>query len=253
MVGPTAQLVALACHFNAAARGLSFGHFFPSNSTARFCESIRFGDAPTPDEWLAREAQPGRRALVAHQCFEDPGACRTSAGMIGGGGRWQLQIASAGRTDVWESHWQVGNRDAPERRIWRVSYAPAGNPIPPALDPPDAVLSNLQKTLAEALAFCTTHCLGGFAVRFSTAAECLASADPFSLVFHRDLAPAGLLSLPSQQLLAACQAAWVFGGMGSWNDQGFEGATQLRYEALSNELFALLNRAICAAINQPVR
>jgi hypothetical protein len=62
-----------------------------------------------------------------------------------------------------------------------------------------------------------------------------------------------LLSLPSQQLLAACEAAWLFGGRGSWNDQGFEGTAQLRYEALSDELFALLNRAICVAVNQPIR
>jgi hypothetical protein len=41
----------------------------------------------------------------------------------------------------------------------------------------------------------------------------------------------------------------VFGGMGSWNDQGFDADTQLRYEALSEKLYQLLNRAIVVAAN----
>lgn len=40
MVGPTAQLVALACHFNA--RAMPAEAFFPANSTCTFCEHIHF-------------------------------------------------------------------------------------------------------------------------------------------------------------------------------------------------------------------
>lgn len=73
--------------------------------------------------------------------------------------------------------------------------------------------------------------------------------DPLALVYHKDLVPEGLLSLSARQILAACQAAWVFGGMGSWNDLAFDGQEQSRYRGLSNELFALLNMAICASVN----
>jgi len=66
-------------------------------------------------------------------------------------------------------------------------------------------------------------------------------------VYHKDLAPDHLLDLPAKQVLAACQAAWVFGGMGSWNDLGFEGEQQAEYDRISTALYDLLNTAIAAA------
>jgi hypothetical protein len=49
--------------------------------------------------------------------------------------------------------------------------------------------------------------------------------------------------------LDACQSAWVFGGMGSWNDMGFEGADQKEYDHVSEQLFAALNETIQAAVD----
>jgi hypothetical protein len=57
------------------------------------------------------------------------------------------------------------------------------------------------------------------------------------------------MSLEAKQLLGAVQTAWVFGGMGTWNDLGFEGDDRREYDALSGELFLLLNQAICGAVN----
>jgi hypothetical protein len=54
-------------------------------------------------------------------------------------------------------------------------------------------------------------------------------------------------------LISPAQAAWVFGGMGSWNDQGFDGQTQDRYERLSENLYKLLNRVIVTAANSEMR
>lgn len=42
--------------------------------------------------------------------------------------------------------------------------------------------------------------------------------------------------------LAAISVANVFGGMGSWNDQGFDGADERLYHDLSASLFTALNR-----------
>jgi hypothetical protein len=47
-------------------------------------------------------------------------------------------------------------------------------------------------------------------------------------------------------MLDAAQSAWVFGGMGSWNDLGFAGAEQKEYERVSKHLYAALTDAICA-------
>lgn len=267
MVGPTAQLVAICCHFNGRAHGIHAGPLYPANSTCLFCESIRFLRHETPpggsacwnevatgpDEWLSQEAAPGRAALLLHGRGEERGISdRMSAGFVGGGGRWHLAVVSADGTSLWEAAWEVGNRNAAEGRIWRVCYRRSAEnatfPLPEARSP-ESVGIQLREALVGIVAFADDHGVEGFASCFRRAIKCLASDDPFAEVYHKDLAPPGLLDLPSQRLLAACQAAWVFGGMGSWNDMGFDGEEQQRYDRLSDGLFALVNEGICAAAN----
>jgi hypothetical protein len=138
MLGTTAQLVALACHFNGRARMLHPVPFFPSNSTCKFCERVDFvrqsgaGPAPgsgwvmaaqTPDEWLSREPRPGRRAVLLYGQINDGRISdRMSAGFVGGGGRWKLFLTEQGRSDVWEAHWNLGDSKARDKRIWSVRY-----------------------------------------------------------------------------------------------------------------------------------
>lgn len=272
MVGPTAQLVALACHFNGRAQGKHADPFFPSNSTCQFCEYIRFvrhrsgwlgsstswqTDAPSPDEWLAREAKAGSSALVLHQRIDDPRfSDRMSAGFVGGGGRWLLMTRFGGTSKAWEAAWEVGNRDAPDQRLWRVSYGLVAENIRfelPRSQPLDVLRAELQASLEEILGFAERNRIKGFADCFRKGIACLSSNRPFQLVFHKDLAPEGLLHLVAMQILAACQAAWVFGGMGSWNDMGFDGEEQAVYERVSQKLFSLLNECICAAANSAAR
>lgn len=50
-------------------------------------------------------------------------------------------------------------------------------------------------------------------------------------------------------LLDACQSAWVFGGMGSWNDLAFDGAAQVEYEQVSERLFHTVVDVIQTAAN----
>ena len=267
MQGPTAQLVAICCHFNGVARGLAVGPFFPANSTCQFCEFVHFVRhsqshagtdewdliAGTPDEWFAREARRGRFAILTHQRVNAPLISdRMSAGFVGGGGQWLLAVCENGRSDLWQPAWQVGNRQAADRRIWRVHYSLGeenAELAPPKLRSIETVSNELRRALSDALDFADEHRIEPFADDFRKAIRCLSAADPFAEVYHKDLAPDGVLDLPAKQLLAACQAAWVFGGMGSWNDMGFEGAVQERYDRLSELLFSLLNEAICVGAN----
>jgi hypothetical protein len=64
-----------------------------------------------------------------------------------------------------------------------------------------------------------------------------------------DLAPDSILPPDARHLLAAVQASWVFGGMGSWNDVGFEGADHDIYQRSSQELYRALNEAVIVAAN----
>jgi hypothetical protein len=214
MNGPTAQLVALACHFNGSAGGLHNHSFFPSNSTCTFCEYVHFTRrrrgwfgqpekwevaAQTPDDWLNREVQPGRRATISHHSTDNPRISdRMSAGIIGGGGHWQLNLVADGRTSVWNASWEIGNRDAANQRIWRVTYALIDDNDDPALatsESPESLIPKLKETLSNILIFAEHHGIGNYATLFGKAIECLSADDPFALVYHKDLSPDGLLSL----------------------------------------------------------
>lgn len=64
-----------------------------------------------------------------------------------------------------------------------------------------------------------------------------------------DLAPSSFLPPCAEDLLAAAQWAWVFGGMGSWNDMSFEGDDSTEYAQLTQELYAAVNEAVVVATN----
>lgn len=268
MVGPTAQLVALASLINTRARGILVPTMFPDHSTCQFNEYVHFlrqqrawmlgkrtwkTVARSPDEWINAVFKSGGRAarVVYRPIGIDWLSARMSAGFVGGGGEWSLLVMHGRKCDRWQAQWRVGNQAASDRRIWQARYllVAAGEPIPPTDRPSAEVLEDLKETLAEIEAFARRNRIDGFADEFRIAQECANSEDPLSLVYHKDLSPVGTVGLDGLRLLAACQKAWVFGGMGSWNDISFSGATQQEHERLSDALFGLVNEGICSGAN----
>jgi hypothetical protein len=75
--------------------------------------------------------------------------------------------------------------------------------------------SHLEVVLSKIEAFATRKNLETFAKAFRAAKEVLFSGEPLSRAHHSDLAPACDFPLEAKQLLGV---AWVFGGMGSWNE-----------------------------------
>lgn len=57
----------------------------------------------------------------------------------------------------------------------------------------------------------------------------------------------------ARRLLTAVQTAWVFGGMGSWNDTGPDEALAPEYERTSETLFRALEAAMPAIANSTYR
>ncbi|HNQ22574.1 MAG TPA: hypothetical protein PKK06_05710 [Phycisphaerae bacterium] len=269
MQEPTAQIAALTCYLNARKRGIATRHFFPGNSTCQFCEFIHFLHprrrrwfgrdegwdviATTADDWLESVALDGlAHAVLIRLPGGDPRLPdRKAAGFVGGGGRWRLCLHRKRSVGCWEAGWELGNREAADRRIWRVRYVLVADeqPARPAALSVDELGEHLPRCLTDIEAFARQHDLECFAECFAKAQKCLTSDNPLALVHHRDLAPDGALERPAARLLAACQAAWVFGGMGSWNDVGFNGPERTLYCELSDRLFDLLTQAICAAVN----
>jgi hypothetical protein len=270
-----AQVVTLTTYAHAIVTGRlaeAPSAFYPGNSSFTYCESVRFVDrarageswteteyAPDPVAWLAPLKAAHASAVRMHYgatggqaLGEGHVSDRMLAAFAGGGGRWLIEVITPDGSDVWEPRWEVGDQDRADQRIWRVTYArvasAASTPARQAGDQ-DAVTRDLASTLTAIAAFARAQSLASFATAFESGLARLRSADPFEAAANADIVPPGVVPIESLRLLAAARAAWVFGGMGSWNDQGFEGETNAQYERLSDDLYRLLNVAIVTAAN----
>ena len=154
-------------------------------------------------------------------------------------------VRSNGRSEFWASRWIVWNKDAPERRIWRVTYGLVQERQTKLYR--GRALSDVKRDFKSSLetihAFSAREKCDGFTKCFADALKAL--DDPAADIgYHKDLALPGQLNPEASSMLKASVSAWVFGGMGSWNDMGFEGAIQQEYEKVSEGLFNVLNEAI---------
>ena len=262
MNGPVAQCVALVCHANAVLGGRR-GLYFQGNSTARFCESIAFADdGPGGEPRVLADAPDAWFAFLKHGAFERLRLSRVaqnrpllsdrlSAGFVGGGETWlMLALGAGGDCEAWQGFWRVWDQKARDQRIWRVVYVRAPAAALAETDSLAAARSELAEALDGIHAFAERNQCGGFVECFAAARGALAAAPGAKRGFHRDFAPEGTLRADALAVLDACQHASVFGGMGSWNDQSFDGADGEAYERVSERLFRAVNRAIAAAANE---
>jgi hypothetical protein len=258
------QMVALTCYGNAHLGGFPVSPFAMTHSTCAVCEFVRFaagagpGQDPsaaagTPEAWLGALKRRGILGLRLHRRAQNLAGIsdRNASAFAGGGPLWRIEaMARNGQSEFWISRWQVGDRQAADRRSWRVTYELAET-APTALchlAPLETIAADLGATLSRIRAFASRQDCGNFIPCFDQAIEALADPEA-DIGYHKDLAPPGMLSSPALSLLKAAQAAWVFGGMGSLNDLGFRGETQKEFERLSNRLFELLGDAIEASAN----
>jgi hypothetical protein len=210
--------------------------------------------ADDPVQWVAKLRDVGTIGLrIHHFASNNPQITdRMSVGLVGGGGRWLIETLHPRVSDLWEARWLVGNREDAEQKIWDVAYCRIDHDRA-RLSFSGESLTTLKNDLELALsiidAFATRKNLESFAKAFRAAKNALSSDQPLSKAYHSDLAPTPDVPLRAKQLLAAAQIAWVFGGMGSWNDMAFEGQDQQEYVRISDDLFSLLNRVICCAVN----
>ena len=267
MIGTLAQLVTLASYGNAFLRGHDVDAFYPTNSTFQFCNTVEFlvlnpaksgfteeTLADSPIKWLAfLKNKNCARLKIAHVPTPNPETPdHQLAGFIGGGGRWILESVYKIDSDFWEARWQGNNPNAPDKKIWRVSYgAIAQNTkrTPDQTNDLKIVKRQLVQTLEQICQFAHKHKLDNFTAFFQGGLDCLAGNQTLEKNYHKDLVPSGWYSVEAEQILAAVSTAWVFGGMGSWNDLGFDGDDNKIYESLSAQLYRQFNESIVAAVN----
>ena len=176
------------------------------------------------------------------------------AASFANGGRWAL-VSDGSTPRLWRSQWAVQDRNRPDQRIWAVRLI--GDPLrrPWRAEPP-ASLSVARDDLRSALetirAFAERAELTTWAAWFGEALDLLAAPEPL-IPYNPDLAPA-TISVESRQLLAAAVKAWVFGGMGSWNDLGFDDeALQAEYAQRTGVLYGSVLAAFVAVAGVPLR
>jgi hypothetical protein len=208
--------------------------------------------AGNPNEWI--HALPLREVDGVRLIFSrrnDPEISdRLSAGFVGGGHIGHLAVLrDDGIGEFWSEVWHVWDDNAPARRIWRVSYTLD------ATEPRETyagrnlalVKAAFRQSLGEVLRFSERHTEGVFTSRLTEALAALDDAEA-DVEYQEDIAMPGQLNGDAKSLLKAANRAWIFGGMGSWNDMAFREPVQTEYENVSDTLFDVVHEAIEASV-----
>ncbi len=193
-----------------------------------------------------------------------------------GGNTWVTQ-ADSGNV-LWRAKWSIDdvayrNQD----RFWSVEYCqitekPREHKRRAAdgriMESPEVreMKEIFADVLSEAKSFSERANLDDWSEEFGEAIRLLSDASP-EIPYHPDLLPDSFHSLSARQLLASACKAWVFGGMGSWNDLGgnlgcrigtavgvskrpfTDSSLNTEYDSVSFNLFQAIMYAILAAVN----
>ncbi|WP_345950017.1 hypothetical protein ABDD95_00900 [Mucilaginibacter sp. PAMB04274] len=270
MNGTTSQLLSLITHGNYfLTTGQISPDYYPNNVTFKFCNKVDFlhlftqADGTTaerviaadPDDWFNLLRQEGCRQLKAYYHPSEGNANGTPdhqlAGFVGGGGTWLIESIYDSYSDFWAARWEVNKQNAPEQKIWSVSY---GRTVSQAetinfLPDPVQVRKGLKDILTDIHAFALGHQLINWADIFQRSLNILDGSDPANNWFGSQINENGY-EQSALQLMYAAMSAHVFGGMGSWNDLGFETPEDNEaYEKLSFYLYDYINRALISGVN----
>ena len=273
MQGPIAQSLALVIAGNSFVQGRDLGHFWPENGVFRFTKRCQFLSPPpagpsalssdfvaqSPADWLAKEQHGCSGFRLRYTVRENPTGIedmnnnRLSVVFVGGGPRWLIEVVRLGASEFWEGRDELLDRSAPDRRIWATTYmriSTGRSAIEPSSRAAAQIAPDLMATLNQIKRLAAEIGLGQFIPSFEAAESALSANPPDGTGYYADVAFLFPLDLAHLQLLAATEHAWVFGGMGSWNDvSSLPGPQQIRYNKLSDDLFHLLCEAIVAVGN----
>ncbi len=237
--------------------------FYPSHPAFKFCDRVYFNDmqetqekiiADNPFGWFQYLKETGCKKLrlyfsySGNEQFPD----YKSAGMVGGGGYWHMEADYDNGCDIWASRWQVTKENDPDRNIWAVDYGLFAEKQQPTAIPCnlDVIKKVSLERISAIAAFASEQQLDNWHSIFKNAYDILNSGQPAQNDYQRKMLPENNYSLIARQLLFAADAAWVFGGMGSWNDLSFnDNNIQQQYEQLSYNLYDNICVNVIASVN----
>ena len=266
---PILRALAMVAVGNAALGGRDISGFYPDDPLFRFTESLDFltpsdagplkGVARGPADWIEKLKKRRCRGLRLHNSpMQQKGQKlghideRLLVGMVGGGPRWLIETVYPDHSELWEGFDRVGNKDAPNKKIWLSAYVLIGEASSAANVDTNikAASTDLRDALLNIEAVARAMPGAPFADIFAAARSALEGQDlpyPLELLQFTQMKP------EAQRLLKAAGRAWVFGAMGSWNDVVPEASLKARYESASQTLFAALQRAVLVSANSTYR
>jgi hypothetical protein len=164
-------------------------------------------------------------------------------------GRWYVLATGALHAEQWGATWSVIEPRPADNHIWAVSYAmtvaDGARPLQPDVGQAN---SALDRALTDARDFARRSDEAGWAAQFDEAIGATDDRPPYQPDMMDPSFPDD-----ARRLIAKASRAWVFGGMGSWNDLGLADETKRTEHAeISRLLFATLLQACLAAVNCPL-
>ncbi len=270
MNGHIATAVAIVCAGNRFLQGGDIGAFWPDAAVFNFIKLVEFRHPPSsgkdtddyplvasdPMEWFDN-LKPRRHGLRLHHTVPVRGPSqkldvpdRMLAGFVGGGQRWLIETPGETESELWEPFHRIGDRNDPQRRIWKCTHILQARVPRAGLDADaarvtlDDAVARLRKALVHIETYARDETYDSFAEIFNEATDTLDAGKP-SLAGDDPMAPYTNFSDRQAAVFEACSRAWVFGGMGSWNDIG--GGE--RYDRVSQALYDSLNDCIAAVAN----
>jgi len=271
MTGILSQIIALTAYGNDYLNnGKIPTDFNSTNTTFQFCNKVDFRDfkkmffflkpkesviSSSPTEWFKYLKSDGCRHLRLYfEYSKDQSFAKDHqlAGLVGGGGSWLIEAVYDNYSNYWANRWEVTNQNATDNKIWSVNYGMTVKKqhISNLQIDNQKIKDKLRHTLTEIADFAFKKNLQSWGEQFDKAKETLDSSSPGENYYHKDLIPIDNYSVTAKQILFSAGSAWVFGGMGSWNDLGFDSKDDNEtYDRLSEQLYSNINEAIIAGTN----
>jgi hypothetical protein len=264
MTGTLVQIITIAAFGNEFLKNGKLTEFYPENSSFQFCDFVDFREikkknfftakkeiitAKNPLNWFENLKNNGCIKLrLFHQTEKEND--HQLAGFVGGGGNWFIETVYPNYSDFWVGNW---NHDKNlTEKPWQVTYGKAVEKQPTRNQQFDLknTRNELNSILEKLTDFAFKETNENWGNIFEKAKETLNSENPETDFYHTDLISTKEYELQNRQLLLSASKAFVFGGMGSWNDMGFENKkTNKVYHELSTELYDTMNKSIICAIN----
>src|SRR6266498_2575835 len=165
------------------------------------------------------------------------------------GGAWVIQTDQG---KCWQPNWSFLNQGSRQARLWKVEYWERDNiPVINDFSDMETAYRDLESCLVEAQDFSMRRKFG-WEKCFEKALLLLHDPSP-ALPFYADLLPSNFMNIKVRQLLAGAIQAWVFGGLGSWNDMYItDHSVEQEYQQISKNLYGAVIQSVGAVTNSTV-